>query len=72
LFRNSVDFNVLEALGPVQACAGMVYLLVIKSCKKSLVLRMVQYALSNGGELYDVSEAFLRTEMVKVMRGAPL
>jgi len=43
----------------------------MKSCKKSLVLSTIQYAPSNGGK-HDISKAFLRTEMVKVVKGAPL
>jgi len=44
-----------------------IYHLAIKICKTSLVHSTVQYILDNGGEHYDVSKAFLRTEMVKAM-----
>ena len=47
-----------------------IYLLVRKTWKKSVLLSTVQYALCNGDEHYDVSNAFLRTEMVKVVIGA--
>ena len=40
-----------------------------KSCKKSLLLSTVQYAPSNGGK-HDISKAFLRIEMVKVVKCA--
>ena len=54
---------------PVQ---DKLYLLAIESFKTALVLSSVQYAFGNGGQHYNVSKAFLRTEMVKVVRGAPL
>ena len=53
---------------PVQ---DKIYLLAIKSCKKSLVLSKVKYAPSNGSKL-DISKEFWRKEMVKVVTGEPL
>ena len=53
---------------PVQ---DKIYVLAIKSCKKSLVLSKVKYAPSNGSKL-DISKEILRTEMVKVVTGASL